>query len=39
MASALKALVKFKGDEKKDGKSKDEKKKGSKKKRRNYGKR
>ena len=39
MASALKALVKFKGDEKKDAKSKDEKKKGSKKKRRNYGKR
>ena len=38
MASALKAIAKFKSeDTKKDGKSKDEKKKNSKKKRRNYG--
>ena len=38
MASALKAITKFKTeDSKKEGKSKDEKKKNSKKKRRNYG--
>ncbi len=37
MASAIKALAKFKIDEKRDGKVKDEKKKNSKKKRRNYG--
>jgi hypothetical protein len=37
MASAIRALAKFKGDDKRDGKSKDEKKKNSKKKRRNYG--
>jgi len=38
MASAIKALAKFKIDEKKEGgKGKDEKKKNSKKKRRNYG--
>jgi hypothetical protein len=37
MASTIKALAKFKIDEKKDGKAKDEKKKNSKKKRRNYG--
>ena len=37
MASAIKALAKFKGEDKKEGKNKDEKKKNSKKKRRNYG--
>ena len=38
MASALKAIAKFKSeDTRKDGKTKDEKKKNSKKKRRNYG--
>ena len=35
MAAALKALTKFKGDDKKEGKSKDDKKKGKKK--RKYG--